>query len=411
MSSPGRDHAESAPALRAFELRPAEFEGRRGLVLIDPLGLIDGQVFVPEALVPILARLDGTRTLASIEAELRAAGAVLRDGFLADLVVQLDESLLLHGELFESTAESTAAQFLAEGVREASHAGSHGYPAGAGACARALDELLGELSAPTGRAPRGLVAPHIDFGRGASGYRAAYRALAAHELPELVVVFGTGHGGPLAPLTGLPLDWRTPLGTLRTERAFVDAVHARLGAPAPADLLLHRKEHSLEFQMLCLAALSLARTGRPDAIPVAGFLCGSLPSGDGDLDRETWIAGLLDALRGAAAKRRVTFLAGADLAHVGPTFGDDAPLGDDAVHALARRDDARLAMLRAGEPGHFHAAVMRGANPDRVCSATAIYLAARLAGGAAEILHYGQALAEDRTQCVTFCSAILRGEP
>jgi len=110
VSSPADDLAESAPALRALELHPAEIDGRRGLVLIDPLGLIDGQVFVPEALVPILARLDGTRTLASIERELRVAGAVLRDGFLAGLVAQLDESLLLHGELFETTVERTAAQ-------------------------------------------------------------------------------------------------------------------------------------------------------------------------------------------------------------------------------------------------------------------------------------------------------------
>ena len=407
VSSPADDLAESAPALRALELHPAEIDGRRGLVLIDPLGLIDGQVFVPEALVPILARLDGTRTLASIERELRVAGAVLRDGFLAGLVAQLDESLLLHGELFETTVERTAAQYLASGVREASHAGSHGYPADASDCATALAALLGELPAPAGAPPRGVIAPHIDLGRGALGYRAAFRALAARELPELVVVFGTGHGGPSTPLTGLSLDWRTPLGTLRTERTVVDAVHARLGAPAPADVLLHRKEHSLEFQMLCLAALSLARTGRADAIPVAGFLCGSLPSSDGDPDRETWITALLAALRDATAGRHVTFLAGADLAHVGPTFGDRAPLDDDAVHALVERDDARLAMLRAGEPARFHAAVMRDGNPDRVCSATAIYLAVKLAGGNAEVLHYGQALADDRSQCVTFFSAIV----
>ena len=39
--------------------------------------------------------------------------------------------------------------------------------------------------------------------------------------------------GPSAPLTGLRLDWETPLGLVRTDRAFVDAVHAALGPPDP----------------------------------------------------------------------------------------------------------------------------------------------------------------------------------
>lgn len=410
MSRP-QDPSRVRPALRALEPRPAEHGGRRGLLLLDPLGLIEGPVFVPDALVPILARLDGTRTLRELGEELRAAGATIDGSDLAELVEQLDEGLLLHSALFETTLRATTDAFLVAGSRGAAHAGSHGYPTEPEACAASLAALLGPLDEPSGPPLRGLIAPHLDLGRGALGYRAAYRALASRELPDLVVVFGTGHGGPAAPLTGLPLDWETPLGTLRSDRAFVAAVHARIGAAQPADLLLHRREHSLEFQMLWLAAVSRARTGRPDAIPVAGFLCGSLPCSEGDPDREDWLRPVLAALREVAldAGRRVTFLAGADLAHVGPVFGDAAPLDARARATLAARDRERLAELAVGAPGRFHAAVADAGNPDRVCSATAIYLAAKLAGGRAELLEYGQAADDDGAECVSWCAAQFPG--
>lgn len=405
------DPSRLRPALRALEPRAAEHEGRPGLLLLDPLGLIEGPVFVPDALVPILVRLDGTRTLRELGLELRAAGASVDESHLTELVEQLDEGLLLHSPLFQTTLNATADAFLATGSRGAAHAGSHGYPADPSACSTALDAMLGPFGGALEPPLRGLIAPHIDLGRGASGYRAAYQAFASRAFPDLVVVFGTGHGGPAAPLTGLPLDWQTPLGTLRTDRAFVEAVHARIGAAQPADLLLHRREHSLEFQMLCLAAISRARTGRPDSIPVAGFLCGSLPCSEGDPDREDWLRPVLAALRevALAAGRRVTFLAGADLAHVGPRFGDAAPIDTGARASLAVRDRERLAELAVGAPGRFHAAVTHAGNPDRVCSATAIYLAAKLAGGRAELLEYGQAADDDGAECVSWCAAQFPG--
>ncbi|MBZ0153125.1 MAG: hypothetical protein K8J09_16500, partial [Planctomycetes bacterium] len=52
-----------------------------------------------------------------------------------------------------------------------------------------------------------------------------------------------------------------------------------------------------------------------------------------------------------------------------------------------------------------------GGNPDRVCSAPAITLCAALAGGPAELLHYGQARAADDSQTVSFCALAFAGSP
>jgi len=254
----------------------------------------------------------------------------------------------------------------------------------------------------------GLVAPHIDLERGHRGYGAAYARLLAAPPADLYVVFGTGHQGPLAPVTGLSLDWETPLGTARTDRAFVAAVHDAIGPPQEHDLLLHRDEHSIEFQVLLLQHVAERRAARGQAAPfeVAGFLCGRLPSRNGDPLQEPYCRDLLAAFRSAAERstKRICWLAGADLAHLGPFFGDERPVDAARLARLETDERARLEHLQQGRPGAFHAAVAAGDNKDRVCSAPAIALTAALAGGNGELLHYGNAPADDGSQVVGFCA-------
>lgn len=393
-----------APRLRPLEVHKTQQDGRDGVVLQDPLGLAPA-AFVPEGLLPILARFDGSRSVAQIERDLRRRGAELPEGFVAGLVAQLDGALLLDTPRAREAEAALQQQFLAApgGVRPARHAGSAGYPADPERLRRRLAKAVPRAS-PSAPPPAGLIAPHIDLLRGEAGYRAAYGALAQHQPADLYVVFGTGHHGPSAPVTGLALDWETPLGRVATDREFVARVHQALGPPAPRDVFLHRDEHSLEFQMLML------RWVLGDApFQVAGFLCGQLPSSDGDPLEEPYLAPLLDAFRAAARGKRVCYVAGADLAHVGPHFGDEAAIDQATLTRLERDDQARLATLRERGPGPFHRTVEATGNPDRWCGTVPMFLTAALAGGSAELLHYGQAPAADGSQVVTFCSMLLRG--
>ncbi|MBL9076450.1 MAG: AmmeMemoRadiSam system protein B, partial [Planctomycetes bacterium] len=272
---------------------------------------------------------------------------------------------------------------------------------------RALTDLVGPGRGPTARL-RGLVAPHIDLWRGRAGYRAAYGELLGAPPADLYVLFGTGHAGPDAPLTGCELDWATPLGTAPTARGFVAEVHAALGAPDPAALLMHRDEHSVEFQVLFLQHLHERRGLPPPRI--AAFLCGALPATTGDPLQEPWCRDLLAAVAAAAQRHggHVLWLAGADLAHVGPMFGDPAPVDDARLARLAAADRAWLTHLDRGAPGAFHRAIDAAGNPDRICSAPAITLCAALAAGRGELLHYGQAQAPDGSQAVSFSALAFR---
>lgn len=400
----------SLPALRPLACERTRWQGRDGIVLRDPLELAE-PCFLPRPVLAILRRLDGDHSAAEIA---NAASRDLRQpiavGEVEDLVRELDEHLLLASERYECARDEAVRTWLANGVREAAHAGSAGYAADTIALRASMRATLGPVTRTNSLSPRGLVAPHVDLLRGDRGYAAAYGSLAAFEPADLYVVFGTGHQGPTAPVTGLPLDWRTPLGTCPTDRAFVANVHAAVGASSPEDLLLHRREHSLEFQVLWLQFAHEVRGLPPPRI--AGFLTGSLPSADGDPFAEPFCERLLAAFRTAekATPGRVCYVAGADLAHVGPFFDDDAPVSDDRAAALERADLARLAPLWRGEPGAFHREVDGCGNPDRVCSAPAIALTAALAGGPGHLLNYGQALADDRSQVVTFAAATFAGD-
>jgi len=403
----GADNGLDLPELRPLPAEPATAGGRDGLALRDPL-LLAEPCFVPRELLPILVRFDGTHAPAAVAA---AASRELRQrvpvAAVDALVRDLDARLLLVTPRFRAARDDALAHFLATGVRAASHAGSPGYPADPAALRRELAAVL--ASAPpvpvhaASSALCGLVAPHIDLARGRTGYAAAYARLRAAAPADLYVIFGTGHDGPSAPITGLPIDWQTPLGTAVTDRTFVAAVHAAIGPAAPENLLLHRGEHSLEFQVLWLQYVHECAGWPPPR--VAGFLCGALPSADGDPSAEPWLQQTVQALRGAAGARRVAWIAGADLAHLGRLFGDDAAVDAELLQQLDARDRARLQRLAQGEPGPFHCAVEHGGNPDRVCSAPAIALCALLAGGRAELLHYGQAAASDGSQVVSFCAA------
>ncbi|GAB4138893.1 MAG: AmmeMemoRadiSam system protein B [Planctomycetota bacterium] len=404
-------HDPNRPAFRQLDLHEVREQDQRGILLTDRLGISE-PVFIPEALLPIVGLFDGQRTVAEIAREASAScGECVPPEFVSRIVAQLDERFALLSERFERRLEREVRAFLDRTVRPCRQAGSAGYPADASELRNALLPLFRRPGgAPGGRgdrrAPGALVAPHIDLTRGRDGYSAAYRALLAAGPADLYVIFGTGHSGPSAPLTGLAMDWETPLGIAATERSFLEEVHARIGAPSPFDVFLHRDEHSVEFQVLMLQFVHELLGAGP--VRVAGFLCGALPSADGDPDREEYVAAIESALASAAREigGRVCWVAGADLAHRGPSFGDPDPIDEPALRALEERDRRRISFLENGLPGQFHRAVEEVGNPDRVCSAPAIYLACSMAGAPMRLLHYGQAASAK--QVVTFAALASR---
>jgi len=98
----------------------------------------------------------------------------------------------------------------------------------------------------------------------------------------------------------------------------------------------------------------------------------------------------LAALRRAVAGRRVCFVAGADLAHVGPQFGDARPPSREELAALAALDRQTMSYVGRGDAAGFHRDAVREDARRRLCGTAPIYAAMRMAEVGARLLHLAQ---------------------
>ena len=212
------------PKLRQdLEVIPSNVRGQRIFIIRDPLGLVDMPIVVGQQAVELLRMLDGANTVNDIEVALvRGQGGVLMPpGEIEKTIKQFDSLFLLDNRRYRDARKTTVNGFLSSDVREPCLAGKT-YPAAPEELAERLDSILGLLthhSKPGGELV-GLVAPHIDLDAGARGYCAAYQRAYRSEF-DLVIILGTGHsmGGDVFCLT--EKNFKTPFGTVKTDRETV----------------------------------------------------------------------------------------------------------------------------------------------------------------------------------------------
>jgi hypothetical protein len=108
----------------------------------------------------------------------------------------------------------------------------------------------------------------------------------------------------------------------------------------------------------------------------------------------------------AASGRRVALIAGADLAHVGPRFGDAAPVSATDRARIEREDRSMLAAVEARDARGFFDSVAGDGDRRRICGLSPIYTVLRALGpGAATLRHYGQW--PDPDGVVSYASVVL----
>ena len=406
------DHTES-PKLRPVEAFPAEVEDREVVCLRDPSGVTDAVLSVPRSLAPILTLFDGLRTLVDVQAEImRQSGELVLRSQLESMVEVLDHHLFLEGPRLEAERARQRAAFLSAATRPAFFAG-RSYDDEPATLARALashfvaPEGPGPIGPPRGVTVHGLVAPHIDFNRGGPAYAWAYHALAEAMAADCFIVLGTAHGGLDGhPFAATAKPFETPFGPLEVDREVLDAIVRR----APTDLLAaelaHRSEHSIEFQAVWLRYLAQRELGRqPRIVPLlASFANECLVRGERpgqDSDIEAVLAAVRDAM--AAVPRRYCIVAGADLAHVGPRFGDEARVTQGELARVETEDRALLDPVVSLDAEGFFAEARRQKDRNRICGLSPIYALLRLVpAGTGRLLRYGQWPDPDGT--VTFAS-------
>jgi len=373
------------PKLRPIEVLPIEHQGQPMFLLRDPLQLSDAALALLRGLGPLLVLMDGTRDEGALEAALQVRhGLRLAPGLLSRLLEDLDASYLLDNERFEA-ARLAALRAYREAPCRPVTLDAAGFPSDgdeAAAHLQSIMDALPSLPADPGAKPiRGLVSPHIDYERGGPVYAKVWRASAeAVRQAELVILFGTDHYGSDGTLTLTRQSYATPWGILPTETELVDALAEAMGTEAAvAEELHHRREHSIE---LVAVWLHFIRGGRN--VPVVPILCGSFGSfiaGDGDPATHEPFFAALDLLREAAAKCRTLVVAAADLAHVGPAFGDAYGLDLVGRAQLRRADERLLETVYAGSAQLFFDQLRAEHDRRHVCGLPPIYLTLRLLEG------------------------------
>ncbi len=392
--------SDEYPCLRAVEAFPVDHEGEKFIALRDPAGYTGSVVMLPGHIVEIVALFDGTHSVVDIQAELmRRHGELVPRAQLEELVEGLDEHGFMDSPRFAERRATVDGEFLRSPTRPASHAGG-AYAADADKLRRAMDDFFAppegpgaiEWPAAHGASVRGAIAPHIDFHRGGTAYAWAYRRLAERCDGEVFVIFGTCHAGMRDPFALTRKDYLTPLGAAPVDRDLVEAIARRAGPDCFASELAHRGEHSIEFQAVFLRYLY---GGRRDVtiVPVlASFAHEALARGRGPED-DPRVARFLDAVAEtiAASRRPVTVIAGADLAHVGPRFGDPDPVSADELRRIEREDREMLEAVQAADARAFFDAVARDGDRRRICGYSPIYATLRVLGATRGHLHrYGQ---------------------
>jgi MEMO1 family protein len=393
----------ATPASRP-RLRPIETifvtdprEGRL-LVLRDTQGVVPGHVAMPAALAAIVGRFTGRRTCEEIAHDVATEiGGEVPVEAVVRLASQLEDALYCHGPRFQQALTRAHREFADAEVRPPSHAGG-AYAAAPGELRAYLDEsCLGAAKRKERGRLRGLIAPHIDPWRGAVGYGHAYGALrsALPDEADTFLLLGTSHAPMREPFALCRKAFHTPLGPLAPDHDAIDRLAAAASFDPYADQFNHKREHSLEFQVVFLKHVLGERPAK--IVPVLAGL-GEHQSRGTDPVRDASVARFLDELKELVHARagRVVVIAGADLAHVGPRFGDARGYDETQRRALEEADRASLARAAALETGAFWEDVAKDLDTRRVCGLAPIYsLLHALPGGLrGRTLHYEQTIDE-----------------
>jgi MEMO1 family protein len=389
------------PRLRPLDFKPIVYEGMEYLHLRDPLNLAERNLLVPQPFIPVLALLDGSHDVKSLQFAL-----VLRHKLritlerLQEILTALDEACLLDNENYRAARKHAADAYHAAPYRLSPMAGES-YPDTPLELQAYFAQMLSAAGVTLDGAAnpeyRGLLSPHIDYERGGEVYARTW-ASAAHaaQAAELVVILGTDHYSEGFPLSLTRQTYATPFGPLPTPMPLVKRLAEILGPEAAfAGELHHRSEHSIE---LASVWLHFARGGNAvEMLPVLVGDLDSLPSAT--LDR------FIAAIQREARRRRTLIVAAGDLAHIGLAFGGE-PVTPSALKQVAA-DDTRILTALDGQAPEMLRHELQAFAHNNVCGTYPLYLTTRILGPArADHLGYAVCSAdEENTSFVTIAGA------
>ena len=402
------------PRLRSVNAFPVQASGKQVICIQDPLRFSEQVVLVPREAFFIISLFDGEHSILDIQEQYtRRYGGILFSDHIRELIEQLDSNFLLEGERFEQRRKLVTEEFRASSVRAAFHAGG-AYESEADQLKEQLANFfvspegpgqLSEDAAPAGGI-KGIVSPHIDLVRGGHCYAWAYRELAQQCDAELFVILGTCHSMAKYPFILTAKDFQTPLGVMPTDREFVNLLAEKCSSDLFEDELVHKFEHSIEFQVIFLQHILRGKQN----VKIVPVLCSSfheliekniVPS------ESAAIGDFISLLRDTAAQsgRSVCFIASADLSHVGQRFGDPVQISPALLEIIKSRDMEMIKHVEQLDAVGFFRSIQKDKDDRKICGLPSIYtLLSVMEATQGKVLRYSQAPERQTESVVSFIS-------
>jgi MEMO1 family protein len=340
------------PRLRNIEAFPVEISDKRLIFLRDPLKY-GKDMLVSPALIEIIKYFDGKHSIQDIQYKLMlATGELIDSDLIKKVVSQIDEHLLLDSDNFKEARKTIDAQFANEKVRQPAHAGMS-YPADLVELEDLLENFFTSEDGAGKPEPKlfnkekkvkAIIAPHIDLRVAGSCYSWAYKEMAESASDvDTIVILGTSHYGTGDLFILTEKDFQTPLGLLETDRDFIALLRSEFGRPLNGFESAHRLEHSIEFQTIFIQSIFKNRKP-PKIVPILVTSFYPLIDSVDRPDQYQEFALFTSALKRTIEKwgKKLIFVVGADLAHIGRKFGDDF----DAETRLKEVKEADLEILK-----------------------------------------------------------------
>ncbi len=394
---------------RDIQAVPVTIEGRQMITFIDPLKLARTGFALDRSAVPLLSMMDGGHDLRDIQMGLMrmAGGSIVPMTDVEALIKQFDHAFLLESDAFRLRKTAVMEEFAKKTLREPQLAGKsyEADPARLRSYIASIESGLPPLPGGHETEIVGIMAPHIEISAAEQAYVDAYRRLRGSSY-DLVIILGINHSGGNGLYCLSDKDYITPLGTLVTDRRFIEELKAGLpdNTVAPYDFD-HMMEHSIEFQTVFLAYYLGV------AVKIVPVLCGGihefLAGGNDPLSDERFLAfrdGILRLI--GQGGLNVLFVSGVDFSHVGHKFGHG--ITADALLGRARFNDEQIiSHLIAGRPEEIWKNALATGDEFNVCGLASMMLFLSLIGRSrVELLHHGTYNEPATNSAVTFASMV-----
>ncbi len=409
---------------RGVEAIEIQHEGKPMVLLRDQEGLRKDSVVVTPPAFFIAMMLDGRATATDVQTVYsKATGSLISPADIENIIREFDKAELLETPHLQERRKQVLGDFLKNSIRPA-HLKGAAYP-------ETVLDLAVELGVffknskgpgkelfngtPLTPAPLGVVAPHIDFRRGGPAYAWAYQALSECRPPDVIVALGVAHVSPNSPWVMTPKEYETPYGAMTVDKTIYNDIQSSLWYGGQDDEWAHRTEHSLEFQALWLKYIWRDKT--PPWVPI---LCSSFdrfaldraPSTVESIEKAIQTIGEKLKARQAAGQK-IMILAGVDMAHVGPRFGDDMKVDGALKEKIEKEDRPSMDLLLKGDADAFYMSVVKDGHWRKWCGLSALYTSLRLMKILSPDHSTGQLLSYDQAEdpmggIVSFASAIFR---